>query len=183
MTTLSVEYKSLSELTCCEHNAKIHNASQVEKIKISIQQFGFNNPIAIDSNNMIICGHGRYYAALELQLPTVPTICLDHMNEAQRRAYMIADNKLTLDTGFDEFILSNELDFLAGTDVDLSFINLGVQNLEPEFYGDDGVGRITNQSEIAKLRVSVPTLQKDAFVDWIITSIEGTEFEGNIEIR
>ena len=105
---MEIEYMKLKDLKPYEKNAKLHPEYQLEQIKKSIQDFGFNDPIAIDHNNVIVEGHGRYFAAKELKLKTVPVIRLD-LNEEARKAYGLVHNKLTMNTGFDFDNLMGEL--------------------------------------------------------------------------
>ena len=90
-------------------NARTHSPEQVAQIAASIVEFGFINPILVDSNAGIIAGHGRLLAARKLGLAEVPVVVLDHLSETQRRAYIIADNKLALNAGWDEEMLAAEL--------------------------------------------------------------------------
>lgn len=106
---LRVENVSVSDIREYENNVKQHPEEQVRRIADSIRQFGMNQPIAIDENNMIIAGHGRFMACLHLGMEEVPCIRLDHMNEQQKKAYILADNKLNMDTGFDMEALEKEL--------------------------------------------------------------------------
>lgn len=101
-------------------NARTHSDRQVDQIAASIRQFGFTNPILVDSADGIIAGHGRLMAAKRLGLATVPVIVLDHLTDAQRRAYILADNKLALNAGWDEELLKEEL-------VDLGELNFDVE--------------------------------------------------------
>lgn len=113
-----------------ESNAKLHPPSQIEQIKKSIQEFGNNDPIAIDENNMIIEGHGRYLALKELGYKEVEAIRLKHLSEQQKRAYILIHNKLTINTGFDLDILSEELNKIKS-------IDLGCFNFDDELVEDD----------------------------------------------
>jgi hypothetical protein len=110
MKDLAIEYINIEEIKPYENNAKIHTPEQIERIKDSIQAWGFNDPIAIWNDGEIIEGHGRYQAAMELGMETVPVIRLDHLDEEGRRAYMLVHNKLTMDTGFDLDILNEEIE-------------------------------------------------------------------------
>ena len=92
-----------------EKNAKRHPKKQIEQIKKSIQEFGFNDPIAIDENNIIIEGHGRYEALKELDYKDVECIRLSHLTEEQKKAYILVHNKLNMETGFDIDVLNDEL--------------------------------------------------------------------------
>jgi ParB/RepB/Spo0J family partition protein len=110
---MNIENVDLSKLSAYENNAKKHSAKQIESIAHSIAEFGFNSPILIDENNIIIAGHGRYYAAKSLKLKEVPCVKLSHMSEEQKKAYILADNKLSeIGGGYDEEMLKKELEFL-----------------------------------------------------------------------
>jgi len=103
------------------NNARTHDDAQVTQIASSIKEFGFNNPILIDEDNGIIAGHGRLMAARKLRLVEVPTIRLSHLTEAQRKAYILADNRIALNSGWDNELLSLELQDIKD-DIDLSLI-------------------------------------------------------------
>lgn len=98
---MNIKTIPIDDLKPYAHNPKTHPAEQIEKIAKSITEFSFLVPILIDADNSIIAGHGRLMAAHKLGLIEVPTIRVDHLTEAQIRAYRIADNKLTMDGGFD----------------------------------------------------------------------------------
>lgn len=106
---MNIEYIDIRELSVYPQNAKIHTPEQVEQIKKSITDFGFNDPIAIWKNGEIIEGHGRYIAAMELGLKTVPVIRLDFLTKDKKKAYALVHNKLTTDTKFDTDALADEL--------------------------------------------------------------------------
>lgn len=133
---LEITYRKISELTPYENNARTHSASQVGKIKASIEEFGFTNPVLVDENLGVIAGHGRLMAAQELGMGEVPTITLTGLKEAQRRAYIIADNKLALDAGWDEDMLKFELDALDDLGFNLELTGFSVEEMANLF--DDG---------------------------------------------
>lgn len=110
MSELQIEYIPIEELKPYANNAKIHTGEQVDQIKRSIEEFGFNDPIAVWKDNEIIEGHGRLLAGIELGLETLPVIRLDELTDDQRRAYMLVHNQLTMNTGFDAEVLNIELD-------------------------------------------------------------------------
>lgn len=118
----TIEYVSTSSLTPYARNSRTHSPQQVKQIAASIKEFGFTNPVLIDEANGIIAGHGRVMAAEHLQLTEVPCIRLEYLTETQKRAYVIADNKLALNAGWDEEMLKLELDELHGTEYDLSLL-------------------------------------------------------------
>lgn len=114
---LNIEYVKTSELKPYANNAKLHPAEQVEQIKRSIEEFGFNDPIAVWKDNEIIEGHGRLIASIELGIEEVPVIRLDNLTDEERRAYALVHNKLTMNSGFDFATLDLELE---GIDIDMS---------------------------------------------------------------
>lgn len=125
-----IEYVSTSSLTPYARNSRTHSPQQVKQIAASIKEFGFTNPVLIDEDNGIIAGHGRVMAAEHLQLNEVPCIRLEYLTETQKRAYVIADNKLALNAAWDEELLKVELDDLHGINYDLSVIGFVADELE-----------------------------------------------------
>ena len=116
--TLKIEHVPPSELKPYARNARTHSPKQIAQIAASIGTFGFNNPVLIDKNNVIIAGHGRVEAAKLLGLDTVPVIRLEHLSEAEKRAYILADNRLAEKAGWDAEILAIELQNLIELDLD-----------------------------------------------------------------
>ena len=121
-TKPSIEYKSVDELIPYARNSRTHDKEQVSQIMASIKEFGFTNPILIDDTGTIIAGHGRVQAAQKLNLDTVPTICLDYLTDAQKKAYVIADNRLALNAGWDFDMLKVELEDLNDLEFDVSLL-------------------------------------------------------------
>jgi DNA modification methylase len=127
---MKIEHLKTSDLIPYARNAKKHDASQVAKLAGSIREFGFNNPVLIDKDNGIIAGHGRVMAAQSLALESVPCIRLGHLTDTQRRAYILADNRLAeIGGGWDEEMLKLELADLAALDVDVAEIGFGAEDL------------------------------------------------------
>ena len=116
--TLKIEHLPPSELKPYARNARTHSPKQIAQIAASIRTFRFNNPVLIDKNNVIIAGHGRVEAAKLLGLDTVPVIRLEHLSEAEKRAYILADNRLAEKAGWDAEILAIELQNLIELDLD-----------------------------------------------------------------
>lgn len=112
------------------NNARTHDAGQIKQLAGSIREFGFTNPILIDGENGIIAGHGRLLAAAKLGMDQVPCIELAHLSPAQRRAYIIADNKLALNAGWDEDLLSIELEGLDADGFDLSLTGFSLDEIK-----------------------------------------------------
>lgn len=141
MTAQSLEHIALAELRPWARNARTHSKKQVRQIADSIRAFGFTNPVLIDAQNSILAGHGRVAAARLLGMETVPCLRLEAMTAAQKRAYVLADNKLALNAGWDEDILACELKELIALDVDfdigvtgfsLAEVDALIDGLEPE---------------------------------------------------
>jgi ParB-like chromosome segregation protein Spo0J len=125
------QYKKakVSDLIPYARNSRTHSDAQVSKISASIKEFGFLNPVIVDGDNGIIAGHGRILAAQKLGLEAVPTIEADHLTEAQRRAYIIADNRLALDAGWDDELLRIELGDLDAEGFDLSLTGFDLDEI------------------------------------------------------
>lgn len=142
---LKIEYRKVSELLPYARNARTHSDTQVSQLAASIKEFGFNNPVAIDADGMILCGHGRVMAAQKLGLTEVPTVCLSHLSDTQKKAYILADNKLALNAGWDNDMLKVELEDLKFSNFDLDLVGFSTEELdeimnqdeEPEVEDDD----------------------------------------------
>ena len=113
-----VECAPIKSLKPNPRNARTHNKSQIEQIAASIQEFGFNNPVLIDENMSILAGHGRVEAAKLLGLAEVPVVRIEHLSDAQKRAYVLADNKLAEKAGWDTDLLAIELQGLLDLSID-----------------------------------------------------------------
>ncbi len=127
---VKISYLATSDLIGYENNPKQHPDSQIRSLRKSIENFGFINPIVIDEHHRIVAGHGRWQAACELKLNTVPCIQVNHLSEAQVRAYRIADNKLAENAEWDSSLLTVELAFLQNLDVNYDFDTLGFDAIE-----------------------------------------------------
>lgn len=130
MADLTIVYRPLAELIRYARNARTHSEEQVAQIAASIREFGWTNPVLIDGQDGIIAGHGRVLAARKLGIDPVPCIELAGLSEAQRRAYLLADNKLALNAGWDEALLRVELADLRDMAFDLSLIGFSGIELE-----------------------------------------------------
>jgi DNA modification methylase len=132
---LEINYIGLDKLIPYVNNSRTHDEAQVAQIASSIKEFGFTNPILIDDEGSIIAGHGRVMAARKLSLDTVPTITLSGLSDLQKRAYIIADNKLALNAGWDNELLMLELNALSDADYDLDLTGFSadeISDLMPE---------------------------------------------------
>lgn len=127
---LKIEYRKVSDLLPYARNARTHSDAQVSQLAASIKEFGFNNPVAIDADGMILCGHGRVMAAQKLGLTEVPTVCLSHLSDTQKKAYILADNKLALNAGWDNDMLKVELEDLKTSDFNLDLIGFSNEELD-----------------------------------------------------
>ncbi len=131
---MQIETLLLSDITPYESNAKKHPKYQIDQIKESIKTFGNNDPIAIDENNVIIEGHGRYLALKSLGYDQVPVIRLKHLSDDQKRAYILAHNKITLNTDFDMQVLKQELTSIMA--IDMAQFGFSINLLASPLKGD-----------------------------------------------
>lgn len=136
---MQIEYRPVDALIPYVRNARTHSEDQVAQIAASIAEFGFVNPILVDGDDVIIAGHGRLMGAKLLGLDEVPVIVLDHLSEAQRRALIIADNRIAENAGWDEAMLRAELAALRDDDFDLDVIGFDDGELESILNGE-GLG-------------------------------------------
>jgi ParB-like chromosome segregation protein Spo0J len=127
---MKIETLPTDSLVPYARNSRTHSPQQVQQIAGSIREFGFTNPVLIDSGNGIIAGHGRVMAAQMLGIDKVPCIRLGHLTEIQKQAYIIADNKLALNAGWDEAMLGLELAELREADFDLGLMGFDADEIE-----------------------------------------------------
>ena len=127
---MQIEMVKTVDLIPYVNNSRTHSDEQVTQIASSIKEFGFTNPILTDGEGGIIAGHGRLMAAKKLGLDEVPTIVLDGLTEAQKKAYVIADNKLALNAGWDFEMLTNDILTLKEMEFDVSLLGFGEAELE-----------------------------------------------------
>jgi len=136
MSGLSITYRPIGALVPYARNARTHSAAQVALIAGSIREYGFTNPVLVDGENGIIAGHGRVLAARQLGMATVPVIELAHLTEAQRKAYILADNRLAEQAGWDKDLLALELGDLRDLAVDLASLGFEAAELDALLNGD-----------------------------------------------
>lgn len=127
---LQIEYRAVKNLLPYTRNARIHGSYQVETLADCIRLYGFNNPVLVDKDGIIIAGHGRVMAAELLGMKTVPVIVLGHLSDAEKRAYIIADNKIPMLAGWDADKLSQELSDLSFLDFDLTSLGFDFDELD-----------------------------------------------------
>lgn len=127
--TQEMQQVEISKLVPYANNSRTHNEKQIKKLQSSLREFGFVNPILIDRDFNIIAGHGRVFAAKEDGIKTVPCVFVDHLTEAQKKAYIIADNRLAEDAGWDKDLLSIELENLKELDFDVDLLGFDAAEL------------------------------------------------------
>lgn len=151
---IQVKYVKVSDLIPYANNARTHSDEQVAQIAASIKEFGWTNPILIDGENGIIAGHGRLAAARKLSMDEVPAIELDGLSKAQKKALIIADNKIALNSGWDEKLLAIELEELKSSNFDLSVIGFSEDELGDLF----GVDKDNDENPYSK-KVASPVYE------------------------
>lgn len=136
MTNLSITYQPIDALNPRANNPRTHSPNQITQLVRCMKRFGFTNPVLVDDTNRIIAGHGRLMAAKELGMTEVPTVRLSNMSEAEIRAYVIADNKLAENAGWDEKLLGLELQYLSELDIDFDVSITGFELPEIDAFID-----------------------------------------------
>ena len=135
-TTTEMQLVPLSKLVPYVNNARTHSPEQLTKLRSSLREFGFINPVIIDRDFNVIAGHGRIAAAKEEGITEVPCVFVDYLTEAQEKAYILADNRMALDAGWDEELLRIEIESLQGADFDVSLTGFGEDEIADLFAGD-----------------------------------------------
>lgn len=158
-----VQEVSLSSLVPYERNAKIHGQEQIEKLKASIQEFGFLTPCLIDRDNNIIAGHGRVLAAKELGMASVPCVYIEGLTEEQRRAYILADNRLGELGEWDMSLVSQELSLLESEGFDISVTGF---DIDCSFLDSEPVNDLETWDDVEE-SMTVPQLSKTGDV-WVL---------------
>lgn len=136
-TTTEMQLVPISKLVPYVNNARTHSAEQITKLRSSLREFGFINPVIIDRDYGIIAGHGRVLAAKEEQMTEVPCVFADFLSEAQKKAYILADNRFAQDAGWDEELLRIEIESLQGADFDVSLTGFEEQEIADLFAGEE----------------------------------------------
>lgn len=135
-TTTEMQLIPLRKLVPYVNNARTHSPEQLVKLRSSLREFGFINPVIIDRDFNVIAGHGRIAAAKEEGITEVPCVFVDYLSEAQKKAYILADNRMALDAGWDEELLRIEIESLQGADFDVSLTGFGEDEIADLFAGD-----------------------------------------------
>ena len=138
-TTTEMQLVPLEKLVPYANNARTHSAEQINKLRSSLREFGFINPVIIDRDYGVIAGHGRILAAKEEGIREIPCVFADHLTEAQKKAYIIADNRMAMDAGWDEELLRVEIEALQAEAFDLSFTGFDEKELSDLFKDDADV--------------------------------------------
>jgi ParB-like chromosome segregation protein Spo0J len=180
---LAIKYKKTEELIPYALNSRTHSEAQVAQIAASIREFGFTNPILLDGENGILAGHGRVMAARVLALDAVPTIEISNLSDGQKKAYVIADNKLALNAGWDDEILKLELQSLNDshqmlTGFDASELNILFNGWQPEIDVKEKDG--TNLDGITRtIKISISQDEETMALEAITNALDsaGVEYE------
>ena len=135
-TTTELQLVPISKLVPYVNNARTHSPEQIVKLRSSLREFGFINPVIIDRDYGVIAGHGRIAAAKEEGIAEVPCVFADHLTEAQKKAYIIADNRMAMDAGWDEELLRIEIESLQAADFDPLLTGFDADELA-DLFSDD----------------------------------------------
>lgn len=162
--TQKIEQIPTSDLVFYARNARTHDSVQVAQIAGSIQEFGFCNPVLIDASNGIIAGHGRVLAAQVLKLETVPCLRLSHLTDAQKRAYVLADNRIAQNSGWNEDLLTEELERLNQESFDITSLGFDESELL------SALGMVV-EPELKPLTIMAPPK-----MTWVLIGIPTVEF-------
>lgn len=137
-TTTEMQLVAVSKLVPYVNNARTHNAQQITKLRSSLREFGFINPVIIDREYNVIAGHGRIIAAKEEGIEEVPCVFVDYLTPAQKKAYILADNRMAMDAGWDEELLRVEIEALQAESFDVGLTGFDEKDIAELFAGEDG---------------------------------------------
>lgn len=164
--TTEMKMVETSKLIPYVNNARTHSQEQVNKLRGSLREFGFINPVIIDSDFNVIAGHGRLMAAKEEGIEEVPCVLVDYLSEAQKKAYILADNRYAQDAGWDEELLRLEIESLEGMDFDVSLTGFNEDEIADLFADSEGTGAEDDDFDLSD------ALEKAAFVErgdvWVV---------------
>jgi DNA modification methylase len=158
--TKDMELVPIDKLIPYSNNARTHSPAQINKLRGSLREFGFINPVIIDRDYNIIAGHGRVMAAREEKLSEVPCVFADHLTEAQKKAYIIADNRMALDAGWDEEMLKVEIESLEAQAFDLSLTGFDADELE-KLFREDTEGKVKEDDFDIDAELEKPAMTHD----------------------
>ena len=182
---LAVELVAVDKLIPYARNARTHSEEQIAQVAASIREFGFNNPILVDENFGVIAGHGRLLAARKLEMDQVPVCKLSHLSESQRKAYIIADNKLAINAGWDNELLVLEFEELKefGTALELTGFDTAELNVLFNGWQSDIDIRDKDGSNLdgieGLIRIGVKQVDKDFARETVTNALDaaGIEYE------
>ena len=137
-TTTEMQLVAVSKLVPYVNNARTHNAQQITKLRSSLREFGFINPVIIDREYNVIAGHGRILAAKEEGIDEVPCVFVDYLTPAQKKAYILADNRMAMDAGWDEELLRVEIEALQAESFDVGLTGFDEKDIAELFAGEGG---------------------------------------------
>lgn len=160
---LKIRYLPIDDLKAYENNSRKHSKKQIRQIAASITRFGMVTPILITADGTIIAGHGKWMAARECGMTEVPTICIDHMNESDRKAYIIADNRLAELSSWDEDILRIELQNLEALDLDYPLEITGFDSAKIDFILGEPEPKMDPADEVPAVEETAITRPGDIF--------------------
>jgi len=158
-----IELVSIDTLIPYAKNARTHSDEQVAQIAGSIKEFGFNNPVLVDADNSVIAGHGRLMAARKLGLTEVPVVKLQHLTESQRKAYVLADNRIALNSGWDTSMLTLELQDLKD-EIDLSLLGFDADELDAMLNPIEETEGLTDEDAVPEVPVEPKTKLGDIYI-------------------
>lgn len=158
-TTTQMELVPTDKLIPYVNNARTHSAEQVNKLRASLREFGFINPVIVDKDLNVIAGHGRILAAKEEKIPEVPCVYVDYLTEAQKKAYILADNRMAMDAGWDEELLRVEIEALQAEAFDVSLTGFDEKEITDLFKDGNGTGTEEDDFDLSA------ALEKAAFVE------------------
>ena len=154
--TSEMERVPVEKLIPYINNARTHSPEQIKKLRASLREFGFVNPVIIDRNYNVIAGHGRIMAAKDEGIIEVPCVYVDHLTEAQKKAYILADNRMALDAGWDEEMLRVEIEALQEMDYDPLLTGFDEKELAALFKDDGEDDDFDVEAELNKPAFSLP---------------------------
>ena len=157
-TTSQMEMVPIEKLVPYINNARTHSPEQITKLRASLREFGFINPVIIDKDYGVIAGHGRLMAAKEEGIKEVPCVLADHLTEAQKKAYILADNRMAMDAGWDEELLRIEIEALQAEAFDVGLTGFDEKEIADLFSGGDGNGAEDDDFDLSE------ALEKASFV-------------------
>jgi len=158
-----IKWEAVDKLIPYAKNARTHSDEQVAQIAGSIKEFGFNNPVLVDKDNSVIAGHGRLMAARKLGMDKVPVVELNHLTESQRKAYVLADNRIALNSGWDTSMLSLELQDLKD-DIDLSLLGFDPDELNQLLNPVEETEGLTDEDAVPETPVEPKTKLGDIYI-------------------